>query len=112
MIRLESLEGNCFYRYQKYTDLACKGILAPEKLPPSEKTAYLHGLRWHFQMIQWSLFDDFEIQPTEWGWKLENSVLSPVMTNQEIAPQSLIKAVRCKCKVLHISLIKLSMQEN
>jgi len=87
------------YRYQKYADLACKGIVTPEKLPPTEKTAHYHGLCCHYQIIQWSMIDDFDIQPSAWGWKLENGVLAPVMTDEEIAPQSLIKVIRGKCKV-------------
>lgn len=87
------------FRYQKYADLACKGIITPEKLPPTEKAAHYHGLRCHYQLIQWSMINDFNIQPSEWGWKLENGVLAPVMTDEEIAPQSLIKVIRCRCKV-------------
>ena len=89
------------YRYQKYVDLAWKGIVVPEKLPPTVRAAYYHGLRCHYQIIQWSMIDNFEIQPSEWGWKLENGVLSPVMTDEAIAPPSLMKVIRCKCKVKH-----------
>ena len=30
----------------------------------------------------------------EWGWKRENNVLLPIMTDMEIAPESLLKVVR------------------
>ena len=35
-------------------DLACKGTIAPERLPPSERAAIHHGLRVHYQIIEWS----------------------------------------------------------
>ena len=36
----------------------------------------------------------FKLLEEEWGWKRENDVLLPVMTDMEIAPESLLKVVR------------------
>ena len=72
---------------------------SPEKLPPSERAAYLHGLRTHYQIMLWSLIDNFELEATDWGWKLDDEVITPVMNNKEIAPESLTKVIRCNCKV-------------
>ena len=84
--------------------MACKGIIAPEKLPPSERPAYYHGLRCHYQIIEWSLLEDFEITATDWGWKLTNDVLVPVMNDAKIAPESLTKIIRCRCKVINLQI--------
>ena len=37
--------------------MCCKGVLEPERLPPTERCAYFHGLRVHQQIITWSLLD-------------------------------------------------------
>ena len=87
-------------RYGKYLDMACKGIVTPEKLPPSERTSYSHGLHTHYQVLDWSLLgDDFELSALDWGWKKDNDILVPIMTDISIAPESLTKIIRCKCKV-------------
>ena len=31
-------------RYFKYLDMACKGIIEPEILPPTQRAAYFHSL--------------------------------------------------------------------
>lgn len=95
------------FRYLKYVDLACKGIIAPEKLPPSERAVYYHGLRSHYQIMLWSILEeDFNIPAIEWGWQMKNNMITPVMTDKEIAPENLTKVIRCKCKVkeLHSNL--------
>jgi hypothetical protein len=90
-----------FFRYHKYVDLACKGIIAPEKLPPSERALHYHGLRSHYQIILWSMLeDDMNIQATDWGWKIQNGAIIPVMTDKETAPEYLTKVIRCNCKVV------------
>ena len=35
-----------------------------------------------------------KLSEEEWGWKRENNVLLPIMTDMEIAPESLLKVVR------------------
>ena len=66
----------------------------------SERTSYFHGLRTHYQALDWSLLgDDFELSALDWGWKKDNDILVPIMTDISIAPESLTKIIRCKCKV-------------
>eukprot|EP00794_Sanderia_malayensis_P019666 gene19666-21613_t len=87
-------------RYNKYIDLACKGIISPEKLPPSERAAYFHGLRSHHQIFLWSLIPDdgLKLEATDWGWKMQDDVMTPIMNDKHIAQDSLTKIIRCKCK--------------
>ena len=87
------------FRHNKYIDLACKGTVSPEKLPPSERVAYYHGIRTHYQIVLWSLIDNFELEVTGWAWKLDDEVITPVITDKEIAPETLTKVIRCNCKV-------------
>ena len=76
------------------------GIIQPEKLAPSERAAYFHGLRVHLQIIEWKLLDDtVSLDPTAWGWKFDNGSLAPVPTDKDVAPPSILKVIRCNCKI-------------
>ena len=72
------------HRYNKYIDSVCKGLITPEKLPPTERAAYFHGLRGRYQVMLWSLVDNFEISPVDWGWKERAGVLTPIMTDKDM----------------------------
>ena len=76
-------------------------VLFHQKNLPSERGAYFHGLRCHYQILLWSLIDDegMKLEATDWGWKTKDGLITPIMTDKEVAPESLIKVIRCKCKV-------------
>ena len=75
------------------------GIIEPEKLPPSERAAYYHGLRVHLQIIEWKMLDDMhKLDPTAWGWKFDGVCLVPIPTDKDAAPSNILKVIRCKCK--------------
>jgi len=38
-----------------------------------------------------------EMNPTEWGWKKENDQLIPIMTQNNAAPDELLKIIHCNC---------------
>lgn len=79
--------------------MICAGLLEPEKMPPTERAAYYHGLRVHFQVIEWKMLEQpVALDPLEWGWKMENDKLCPVTTDKPVAPDNLLKVIRCKCK--------------
>ena len=75
--------------------MLANGLIEPEKLPPSERSAYHHGLRVHIQIMQWLLLDedDKTFIPTEWGWVRTDNHLRPIPTNKVIAVRSLIQGV-------------------
>ena len=53
----------------------------------------------------WSLTGEYgmvKIVSADWGWKMQDGILVPVMTDQDIAPDSLTNVIRCKCKVSKI----------
>ena len=55
------------------------------------------------------LEDDFNIQATDWGWQMKNNVITPMMTDKAMAPESLTKVIRCKCKVRQLNLELISL---
>ena len=73
-------------------------FLQPENLPPTERAIYYHGLRVHLQVAQWMNLDLHCLNPTEWGWHLEDGYLQPIKTDVAPAPQRLLKFIRCNCK--------------
>ncbi len=59
------------------------------------------GLRVHLQVMLWKRLthEDLEFDPERWGWKLDGTRLSSIMTDLAAAPKALLKFVRCKCKL-------------
>ena len=91
-------QGLTKLRYTKYMAMTCKGIISPEKLPPTNHVAYYHGLRAHYQAIVWmSLRDECQLNPQDWGWEVVRNMLSPIISNLEIAPANLNNVIRCNC---------------
>ena len=88
------------FRYKKYLDMACKGSFEPAKMPPTERSAYFHGLRVHLQIMTWKMLDNdnSERNPEKWGWYSKDNVLLPIMTDMDVAPENLLKVIRCNCK--------------
>ena len=89
-------------RYVKFMEMVSSGnitALDPQKLPPTERAAYYHSLRVHLQVIIWKKLTGNDLDPKQWGWKLDGTVLIPIMTDFNAAPESLLKFVRCKCKL-------------
>ena len=77
-----------FLRYRKYMEMTENGVLEPEKMAPTDRTAYYHGLRAHLEIVTWKFLDSKEIQldPWEWGWQCKNGQnLSPITTDREVS---------------------------
>ena len=46
--------------------------------------------------MKWKLSDK-GMQPEEWGWKVINGKLLPVMINQSPAPENILRIIWCNC---------------
>lgn len=87
-------------RYAKYMEMVSSARnVDPQKLPPTTRAAYYHSLRVHLQVIMWKELTIDSLNPLLWGWKGDGSLLQPVMTDVDPAPENLLKFVRCKCKL-------------
>ena len=62
-----------------------KTSIDPQKLSPTERAAYFHSLRVHLQVILWKRLTNANPDPKQWDWKLNGTLLTPVMTNKEVA---------------------------
>ena len=67
---------------------SCSKTLQPERLPPTERAAFSHSLRVHHQVILWRELSNKELDPTQWGWKLDGKILIPIMTDLGPAPDT------------------------
>ena len=85
----DSLNHSC---YEKYMDMAATSTseIEPQRLPLTERSAYFHCLRVHYQVRVWKTFDQCVQNPKESGWKNVNNLLLPVMTDKKVAPENLL----------------------
>ena len=61
----------------------------PERLPPTEGSAYYHILRAHLQVVVWKNLTWDGIDAKAWGWNLdENNKFYPVMTDDPVTLDS------------------------
>ena len=76
----------------------CQKCYFQQKAPPMARAAYFHSLRVHLQIMTWKRIS-VKFDPTQWGWKADGKFLQPIMTDLDPAPGTLLKFIRCKCKV-------------
>ena len=77
--------GLFYIRYLKHRQMVSEGLVDPAKLPPTERAAYYHDQRVHLQVITWKMLDDsLNLQPTDWGWRMEENCLIPIPTGKYI----------------------------
>ena len=73
-----------------------QAFVTPERLPPTSLATRFHSQRVYFQIMVWMGMVN-EMNPTEWGWKQENDQLIPIMTQNNAAPDELLKIIHCNC---------------
>ena len=65
-----------------------------ESLPPTSRAAHFHVMRTYLQVQQWV---GCVLEPTEWGWYVEDGMLKPIKSDQTVAPDTLLKKITCGC---------------
>ena len=66
-----------------------QAFVTPERLPPTSPATRFHSQR--------GMGMANEMNPTEWGWKQENVQLIPIMTQNNAAPDELLKMIHFNC---------------
>lgn len=103
IFRYKGNDGNDLseLRYNAFMRLAATSVttIKPQCLPPTERAAYFHSLRVHLQVIEWKFLMSVKLPAENWGWKLQNGMYEPVMTDLAPAPEKILKFVRCNCKL-------------
>lgn len=87
-------------RYRKWVEgTMISNEVDPALLPPSERATHFHSLRVHLECMRiLSLDINCGLDPCLWGWERKNGVLKPVKTDKPVAPEFLLKVIRCNCK--------------
>ena len=91
----DTLSSLCHIIYTKKV-VTAEAFVTPERLPPTSPATRFHSQRVYFQIMVWMGMAS-EINPTEWGWKQENDQLIPIMTQNNAAPDELLKIIHCNC---------------
>lgn len=50
-------------------------------------------------MNDWRILQEASLDPENWGWTIRNGEYFPVYSKEPVAPEELLKFVRCKCKL-------------
>ena len=71
---------------------------------PRKQVAELH-VRTYLQVMTWMRYDE-GMDATDWGWRFADTknILLPVMTEQDPAPQNLLKIIHCQCTTACLTL--------
>ena len=83
-------------RYREYKKKVLKGnkALKAEVLPPTYGSTKQHSLRTFHQCMTWL---SVPLAPCEYGFKSINGRLRAIITEDEPAPQVLLKTISCNC---------------
>ena len=46
------------FRLKRYVELMSKEVIQPEKMPPTNRAAFFHGLKAHYQIVVWKMLND------------------------------------------------------
>ncbi len=79
--------------YAKITSY--KVEIHPHKLQPTSPSAMFHSFRVYHQVQEW-MGNSLPLE--EWGWRIQDSCLIPIHSDQNPAPQSLLELVHCSRK--------------
>ena len=84
-----------------------------KSLPPTAAAANQHSLRVFLQVQSWNN-PTSSMDPTQWGWEQRQNRYFPVYTAKDVAvaPQQLLKIIRCTCKVGDCSTNNCSCRRN
>ena len=87
----ESLPQIRITKYEQMVTSDCSAI-DPSLLPPSPRVAFYHGLRVYHQVKVWRDLRDSDYMPLDWAF-------IPIMTDEEVGPEDLLKVIPCDCKL-------------
>ena len=81
---------------QKYDSMVASDCwkINPALLPPSPRAAFFHDLWVHHENVVLKDLSDVNKESLRWGWKIENSNYTLIMTDIETGPPELLRIVR------------------
>ena len=61
--------------YKMYKDQTARGVIQPEKLPPTERAANYHGLRAYFKIMRWKSLEEENLLLSTKFWDGKRSTI-------------------------------------
>ena len=93
----DSLNHLRYVKYVQKVAISTKSF-QPSSLPPSSSAAKYHCFRVYFQVQSWENLNDASLDPRQWGWEVDNSMLVPMLTDLPAASEELLTVIRCNCQ--------------
>ena len=90
----DNLDSLRHHRFQELVATS-KKVIHPKSLPPTSGAVKYHSFRVFHQVQAWK---GNSLNAENWGWKIIEGKMFPLMTDLDVAPKSLLEVVRCKCK--------------
>jgi hypothetical protein len=84
------------YSYLCKKVATAKTFVTPERLPPTTSATKYHARRSYLQVMQW-MGHSHNMDPAKWGWDIQEDKLTPVMMDNNPAPDILLKMIHCNC---------------
>lgn len=66
--------------------VSAKAFVTPEHLLSTKSSTKYHCQRVYYQIMVWTEMD-IDMNPVDWGWKLEDNWFLPVMTKKSCCPR-------------------------
>jgi len=87
-------------RHRRFCEKVAISTVAvqPKVLPPTCAAAHYHSLRVFYQVHEWKPEEGVEFEPCDWGWRVVDSKMLPIMMDRDAAPKVLLEMIRCGCK--------------
>ena len=71
----------------------------PEKLPPREQHIFILFVFIIYQVQEWNFLREDNSNATNWGWKLQDGIFGPVLTDEAPASDEILTVNHSNCKV-------------
>ena len=83
------------YKKQLYKSGSIQKDVDLRRLPPTSSSTKYHSLRVYHQVQEWL---GINLDPLSYGWEIHEHKLSPKTSDIGIAPESVLKKLKCGCK--------------
>ncbi len=75
---------------------AFQKLVKGDQLLPTASSTKFHCQRVYYQIMVWTE-QGGNMDAANWGWRVEENVLVPIMSETNVAPDNLLKMIHCNC---------------
>ena len=104
-------KARCRVFLEKLNSSKTLTFVNPGRLPPTPSAVKFHSYRVFYQVMEWRNTAS-ELDPKDWGWRLRDGRLTPIMTDIGPTPPHLLNVIRCSCTRSNCDSSRCSCQKN